>query len=99
MDIKSVTSCLGYQQITDLSAATRLVVPTTDANGLFQKPVYAIIIATGQSVRWRDDGTAPTATIGMPLLTNIPLDCGGNVQKIRFIEQTGGAVLNISYYA
>ncbi len=42
----------GYQQITDLSSAVSLTVPN-GAN-------YAIIEAETQSVRWRDDGTAPT---------------------------------------
>ena len=33
MNIKGVTSCLGYQQITSLSGSTALTVPTVDAYG------------------------------------------------------------------
>ena len=68
MNLKAVTSCIGYQQITSLSSAASLTVPTTDKNGSFQKPTFALIICETQNVRWRDDGTAPTASVGMPLI-------------------------------
>lgn len=99
MNIKAVTSCIGYQQITSLSAAATLTVPTTDKNGLFQKPTFALIICETQGVRWRDDGTAPTASVGMPLSAGIPLQYDGDLTKIQFIEQAASAKLNISYYA
>jgi len=50
-------------------------------------------------VRWRDDDTAPTASVGMPLPIGVPLQYDGDLTKIRFIEQVAGAKLNISYYA
>lgn len=96
--LKIVTSCLGYQQITSLSASTGLTLPTTDATGLNCAPAFALIIAETQGVRWRDDGVAPTASVGMPLAVGIPLQYDGDLSKIRFIEQTAGAKLNISYY-
>lgn len=95
MSLKGITSCLGYQQITDLSASTALTIPSI--NG--QKPTSATIICTAQAVRYRDDGTAPTATVGMPLPVNTVFHYDGNLANIRFIEQTAGAVLNVSYYA
>lgn len=99
MTLKAVTSCLGYQQITSLSAATGLTVPTVDSSGNKQQPTFALIIAETQAVRWRDDGTAPTASVGMPLAVGVPLQYDGDLTKIRFIEQTASAKLNISYYA
>ena len=83
-------AALGYQQIT-LSGATGLTVPV-GAN-------LAIIAADTAAVRWRDDGTAPTATIGMHLSnTGEPLQYSGPLAKIQFIAETGSPVLNISYY-
>jgi len=96
--VKAITSCLGYQQITTLSSATKLTVPTTDLNGLSAKPTLALIVAETQNVRWRDDGVAPTASVGMPLAANVTLQYDGDLSRIQFIEQTGGAKLNISYY-
>lgn len=99
MNLKAVTSCIGYQQITSLSSAASLTVPATDKNGMNQKPTFALIIAETQNVRWRDDGTAPTASVGMPLIVGVPLQYDGDLSKIQFIEQTASAKLNISYYA
>ena len=98
MNLKAVTTCMGYQQITSLSSATNLTVPQTTLNGLNAKPVFALIVAEGQAVRWRDDKTAPTSTVGMPLAVGIPLQYDGDLTNIKFIEQVSGATLNISYY-
>lgn len=99
MNLKAVTSSIGYEQITDLSSAETLTVPTRDQQGNKQQPTLAYIVAEVQDVRWRDDGTAPTATIGMPLAAGVPFPYDGDLTKIQFIEQTAGAVLNVSYYA
>lgn len=80
----------GYQQITSLSSATGLTVPT-DAR-------IALIQAEDQSVRWRDDGTDPTTTVGMFLPTSVVLEYDGQLSELKFIEVTASAKLNISYY-
>ena len=98
MNIKAVTTCLGYQQITDLSSAVGLTVPTLAPDGSNQKPTFALIICETQGVRWRDDSTAPTASVGMPLAAGVPLQYDGDLNKIRFIQQTASAKLNVSYY-
>lgn len=97
--LKAITTRLGYQQITSLSAAQSLTVPTRDANGLAVKPSIALITPETQGVRWRDDGTAPTASVGMPLAAGVTLQYDGDLTQIKFIEQTASAKLNISYYA
>ena len=97
-NLKAVTTCMGYQQITSLSAAASLTVPVTTPNGLNQKPVFALIVCEGQGIRWRDDKTAPTASIGMPLAVGVPLQYDGDLINIQFIEQVAGAKLNVSYY-
>jgi hypothetical protein len=91
MGLKSTTQCLGYQQITSLSASTALTVPTG--------ATMALIVAETQGVRWRDDGVAPTASVGMPLATGVSLSYDGDLKAIRFIQQTASATLNVSYYA
>jgi hypothetical protein len=96
--LKAITTRLGYEQITSLSSATGLTVPTTDLNGLSCRPSIAMITPETQAVRWRDDA-APTASVGMPLAAGVTLQYDGDISKIQFIEQTAGAKLNISYYA
>lgn len=99
MNLKAITTRLGYQQITSLSSATGLTVPTRDLNGLNQKPVIALITPETQAVRWRDDDVNPTASVGMPLAAGVTLQYDGDLTKIKFIEQTASAKINISYYA
>ena len=96
--IKNVTSMFGYQQIVGLAASTGLTVPVRDTNGLVSTPSVAMIIPETQAVRWRDDGVAPTATVGMPLAVGAVLMYDGDLTRIRFFQQAATATLNVSYY-
>ena len=91
MGLKSTTNCLGYQQITNLTSSTELTVPAG--------ATLALIVPETQNVRWRDDGVAPTASVGMLVVANSSMSYDGDLQKIRFIAATSGAILNVSYYA
>ena len=91
MGLKSTTTCLGYQQITSLSSSTALTVPAG--------ATLALIVPETQNVRWRDDGVAPTASVGMLVPANSSMSYDGDLKAIRFIAATSGAILNISYYA
>jgi hypothetical protein len=90
---------LGYQQIVaaTLNASTGFTVPAVVPG----QPIRRAIVQnnTTGTVRWRDDGTAPTSTVGMVLGANQELDYGGEMTKIQFIVSTGAPILDISYYA
>lgn len=94
--IKFTSQCVGYQQITSVGTAVGLTVPSSRSSG--GKANYAVIVAEGDDVRWRDDGISPSATVGMPLAAGERLQYDGDLNAIKFIEQAGGATLNISYY-
>lgn len=100
--IKDVQRSFGFQQITALTGSTALTVPTTmvsDASTNY-RPVLALLQAETQNVRWRDDGTAPTAAIGMILIAGAdPYPYDGDLTKIRFIEVAATAKLNVSFYS
>lgn len=84
---------LGYQQITagTLASATSLTVPA-GAN-------MAMIGADTAGVRFRDDGTAPTASVGVLIPAGVALfQYTGNLAALQFIAASGSPVLNISYY-
>lgn len=97
--IKDVTAAYGYQQITVLTASTGLTVPTvSNQTGIGGTPSVALIIVEGQSVRWRDDGVAPTASVGMLLPVGTVFMYDGDLTRIRFIQTAATAILNVSYY-
>ncbi len=97
---------LGYQQILNaaLQSAASLTIPTlpTGTNGVG----LVVIQVEGGQVRWRDDGTAPTSSIGMILGSASgsaaelggELDYTGQVGALQFIDSGGTPILNVSYY-
>jgi hypothetical protein len=98
MGLKTTTVCLGYQQITPDTAAS-LTVPARAPDGSKQQATFAIFTPEGQTVRWRDDGTDPTTTVGMPIYVGTSFFYDGDLTKIRFINAVAGGKLNVSYYA
>lgn len=83
---------LGYEQLTSLGApAKALTVPA--------RAKIAFIQAEAQAVRWRDDGTDPTASVGMRLVADEEMWFTGDLNAVKFIEEAAGAKLNVSYYA
>lgn len=83
---------LGFQQITSLSSSTALTIPTG--------ATFATVTVEAQGIRYRDDGTAPTGTVGMPLAAGQSQTFSGAAElaALRFILQTSGAILDVSYY-
>lgn len=81
----------GYERITSLSSAQGLDVPQS-----FTK--LAVIQTEVSAVRWRDDETDPTSSVGMRLEPGQELQYDGDLTRLTFIQETSGAILNISYY-
>lgn len=82
---------LGYQQFTSLTGSTALVIPS--------KCEFVEVTVEAQPVRWRADGTAPTAGVGMPLAVGeSKIFTMQQIPQLRFIEQAVGAILNVTYY-
>jgi hypothetical protein len=110
--VTGIRRALGYQQISaaTLASATFLTMPTvtlpnvpgsSGSGGQTVKvPVGLAIIqnnGTG-AVRWRDDGTAPTSTIGMVLNAGAELDYTGDIANIQFILAAAAPILDVSLY-
>lgn len=61
--------------------------------------LWAICQAETQDVRWRDDGTAPTASVGQLLKANDSVILqGSQLFTAKFIETTASAKLNVTVY-
>jgi hypothetical protein len=80
---------LGYQKINP-TAATGLTPPTGAR--------YALIKCEAFPVMWRDDGTNPTTTDGMPLEIGDEFWYAGNLNTIKLIDDGGASTVHVSYY-
>lgn len=59
----------------------------------------AIVQAEGGDLRWRDDGTDPTANLGMRIPAGGELRYDGADMAVLKLFGASGAIANISYYA
>jgi len=82
-----------FEQITTLSAAVGI------SNAEILKGQFVIITPVTQAVRYRDDGTNPTAAIGIFLQVNVPFVYAGDLSAIKFFEVAASAELNIAGYS
>lgn len=87
-------TALGYCQLTSLSAATLL---SSCAGGIPAGATVAQISVETAAVRYRDDGVAPTTTVGMPAPIG-SFQYSGPLSALQFIAQTAGSVVDVSFY-
>jgi len=88
---------LGYGKITNLTAAVGF---SAISGGIPVGAAYAMVQSEGANVRWRDDGTAPTALLGMPIYAGAsPLVFSNNLAAIKFIQVAPTATLDVSFYS
>ena len=95
-----MATALGYFQITDISTAKGF----TDADvGQLTIPAetdHILIIPEGAKIRYRDDGTNPTASVGMPIGIEATITYRNtDLTKFKVIQQSAGGKLNGTYYA
>jgi len=81
----------GYAQMTSLSKATSLTIPANSHAALIQ--------AESQNIRLRDDGTSPTASVGLRIMAGDTLWYEGDLRKVELIEEAASAKANVLYYA
>lgn len=91
-----ILAALGYEQLTVAGASIGLAsIPGTAQ--------FALITIETAAIRYRDDGVAPTAAVGMPMVAQQSLFYNGGqsgLSALRFIRQTAtSATLNALYYS
>jgi len=79
-------------------AGYRQVSPTIATGVNIGDGRVALIQVLNQNVRYRDDGIDPTDTIGVRIHAGESIWYTGNLRSIRFIEEGGGAEVNILVY-
>lgn len=87
---------LGYCQLTSVSSSTLV---SSCSSGIPQSAGWAVICVDTAAIRWRDDGTAPTASVGMPVASGQCFYYSGAFSALSVIAQTGTPVVNISFYS
>ena len=86
---------LGYCQITSLSSAKAL---SSCSGGIPVGSTAALISVEGSNIRYRDDGIAPTSSVGMPLVEGQAFWYSGTISNLQFIQQTSGASIDVLFY-
>jgi hypothetical protein len=85
---------LGYVQMATLTSAIELQNVPDGAQ-------YALVQPEAGNVRWRGDGTAPTASAGQPLYATAQrmFTIPETLTDLKFINMTGStSKLNVTYY-
>jgi len=83
---------------TSSTAVGVTITAASAASALWTAPNYAFIVAETTSVRWRDDGTDPTATVGVLLPTNTGFEYDGELSKLKFISTGAQAIVTVAQY-
>ena len=90
---------LGYCQ---LSPATATKLSACSINNVVGIPAGAnlVVVRTeSQTVRYRDDGVAPSSGAGQPILVaDPPFVYEGTLSAIQFIQTAGSATLDVTFY-
>jgi hypothetical protein len=93
MPPKTQVKPCGYQQITVNTDVKTLTVPAGASR--------AIVVVEDQPLRYRDDGVAPTASVGMLCVatTRFEIESSYALKAFKAIRSGGtDSVLSISYY-
>lgn len=80
------------------SAATTSSGASLTAGSIPTGATMAYISVETAAVRYRDDGAAPTATVGQPIAVAGNLFYAGTLTAMQLIAQTGSPVVDVSFY-
>lgn len=88
---------LGYVQATAGTVDAQVLVSSFFPGGLIPFGTETLLLLPeAQAIRWRSDGTNPTATVGYPLAVGAELRYTmAQIPKLRIIAQAAGAIVNI----
>ena len=95
-----VIAPLGYCALSVTSSAQQ----TSSCIGTFAPTAsYAAVCNEGTAARWRDDGTAPTASVGQPLGSGSPTaptcqPMATTFSTLQWIAESGTATLDFTFY-
>jgi hypothetical protein len=84
---------LGFEQITSLGSAVGFASIPAGAT-------VALVSVNTAPVRMRDDGTSPTASVGLRFPNGLsPYRLQGDLSKVKWIAESGSPVIDVLYYS
>jgi hypothetical protein len=86
---------LGYCQLSAISVATAL---SACSGGIPGGATAMVFQVTTTSARYRDDGTNPTAALGLPIATGINVFYTGTLSKFVIIPTAATSTIDILFY-
>jgi hypothetical protein len=88
---------LGYRQ---LAVSTSSVALASATGGIPHGATRAVVDVEANDIRWRDDGTAPTASVGMLAKSNTLFELPSlqSINAFQAIRASADGTLNIAYY-
>jgi hypothetical protein len=82
-----------------LSATNTASSASLTSGGIPPGATMAYLDAETNNVRWRDDGAAPTASVGSLIVAGQPgIFYTGTLSAMQFIAASGSPLLNVSFY-
>jgi hypothetical protein len=87
---EGVAPPLGYDQLSIGAGAAGL--------GAIPNGAVTALVVPRAPVRWRDDGEAPTAAVGMYLAADTPLVYQGDLGALQLVAVAGQVEVNVSFY-
>lgn len=93
----SQTKPKGYRQ---LAVSTTSVALSSATGGIPEGSTRAVVGVEANDIRWRDDGVAPTSSVGTlaKSLTFFELPSLQSIYEFHAIRASADATLNITYY-
>jgi hypothetical protein len=85
---------MGYCQLSVTAAA----LISTCSGGIPAGAAFAWITPETAALRWRDDGTAPTTTVGYPITVGQQMIYSGPLGSLQLIAQSGTTSVSIAFY-
>lgn len=90
---------LGYAQYTLGATAETLATMAGGSIPAGALYVYVQVDPAGNTIRWRDDGVAPTTSVGFPLLASTFFQYEGTpLSAFKAISTTGTSIVNLAFY-
>ena len=93
-------TAFAFEELDVSSTAKVFTQATAFVDGTSDQAVLAVCTVEDDAVRWRDDGLAPTATVGQlePAGTRFEVKGAAAIKKFQVIRVTGDADVSVSYY-